>query len=371
MMTKNTIKKVFFLVFIFVITLSPLASQNLALGVNDFRIEQLTEDGFHLFIRKTPDVSSVLLVESTRDPNMAADNFAYRAAAWNPINGDEIRLLDGYPLQGVFSLVSSTVVPHPEFGEAFHIYIPWLIYYGYEDIRHGEVYVGDGTYFNVRAFEYPYADYRGRFNDNPFVLHVTQRTPTRPEGRYSEEAERAFANIASQGGGDFLYVNNPTELITVIEDILAAERGKSVDIVICLDTTASMRPYIDSVRAMLIPMLRRLITGFTDFRIGLVFYRDYYDEYTTRVYPFTRDFDTFQRTLNLARAIGGGDIPEAVYEALHEGATRFAWSAEARHLILIGDAPPHPRPRGRITQDMVYQAIEANDLTVSAILLPY
>ena len=364
-------KLTFLVLFALFMAAVPLVGQDLSLVTEDFRIEQLSEDGFHLFIRKKPDISSVLLVESTRDPSMAADNFAYRAFDWNPINGNEIRLLDGYPLSGVYSLVSSTSVPHPELGEAFHVYIPWLVYYGWEGGRYGEVYVGNGTYFNIRSFELPYADYRGRFADNPFVLNITQRMPERPEGRYSEEAERAFEDIAQQTGGDFVYVTNPEELIDLIEEILDRDRGKSVDIVLCLDTTASMRPYIDSVRTRLISMLRRMVSDFTDYRLGLVLYKDYYDEYLTRVIPFTRDLGVFQRNLNAISVRGGGDIPEAVFEALYDGATRFSWAAESRHLILAGDAPPHPRPRGRITREMTFQAIEDHGITVSAMLLPY
>ncbi len=54
--------------------------------------------GYHLYIRKIKGVESVLLTETTRDPNGKADNYAYRALEYNPINGDEIRYLDGKPL---------------------------------------------------------------------------------------------------------------------------------------------------------------------------------------------------------------------------------------------------------------------------------
>ena len=371
MMNKTVLFKRILTIFVFLLCSVPLFSQDLALTINDFRIEQLTEDGFHLYIRKRPDISSVLLVESTRDPAMGADNFAYRAAEWNPINGNEIRLLDGFPLRDIYSLVSSTPVPHAELGEAFHIYIPWIVYYGYEGMRQGEVYVGDGTYFNIRAFEFPYADYRGRFMDNPFILHVAQRIPERPEGNYSAEAERAFQDIADVSGGDFVYASSPDEMMEIIRNVLAAETGKSVDIVICLDTTASMRPYINSVRAELITMLLELIPQYTEFRLGLVLYKDYYDVYLTRVFPFTRDLGAFQRNLNAAEASGGGDIPEAVYEALYDGAVQFPWAAESRIMILAGDAPPHPRPRGRITGEMAFNAIEDRDIRVTAILLPH
>jgi len=150
---------------------------------------------------------------------------------------------------------------------------------------------------------------------------------------------------------------------------LKKEAGKSVDIVLCLDTTGSMRPYIDEVRKMLIPMMKETIAEFSDWRIGMVLFKDYFDEYLNKVIPFTKDFSLFQRNLNGIRVRGGGDIPEAIYEALYEGADKFPWAAESRLLILIGDAPPHPRPRGKITKEMVYQMAEEKDITISSIIL--
>ena len=312
----------------------------------------------------------MLLTESTRDPAMNADNFAYRANEWNPINGSEIRLLNGYPIppeSGIFSLVSSTPVSHPELGEAFHIYLPWVLEYGYADTRHGQVFVNDGTYLNIRAFSLPYADYRGRFADNPFIFHAVQKAPEKPEGNYMEEAEIAFMEIAEQG--NFEYAENPSALIEKIELLMSKEAGKSLDVVFCIDTTGSMGPYIDEARRLLVSTVNRLVPLYTHYRIGMVLYKDYYDEYLTRVIPFTRDLSVFQRNLNAIRVRGGGDIPEAVYEALYDGADKFPWSAESRLLILIGDAPPHPRPRGRITKEMVNQKVAERDIKVSAILL--
>jgi Mg-chelatase subunit ChlD len=101
----------------------------------------------------------------------------------------------------------------------------------------------------------------------------------------------------------------------------------------------------------------------------MVLYKDYFDEYLNRVIPFTRDFSVFQRNLNAIRVRGGGDIPEAVYEALYEGVDKFPWNAESRLLILIGDAPPHPKPRGKITREMVHEKAEEKGIKVNAILL--
>jgi hypothetical protein len=348
-------------------------AQDLGIGTEDLRIEQRVDGGFHLFIRKKPDISSVLLVESTRDPGMREDNYAYRSSQWNTINGDETRLLNGVPLPSTryWSIIDSTPERHPELGEAFHLYIPYLIYYGYEDTRHGEVYVVDGTYFNLRAFALPYGDYRGPFRDNPYVLRVTQKPlEGPPEDNYMDDTVDAFKEIARSGGGNLVYSTGPADLVERIKELLDKEESKAVDIVLCLDTTSSMKDDIDRVRQALIPMLSETITKFTSFRIGMVLYKDYYDEYLTQVIPFTGDFARFQRTLNSIRVGGGRDIPEAVYEALYEGATQFSWQSESRIMILIGDAPPHPRQRGKISKEMVDQEVANRAIKVNAIILP-
>jgi hypothetical protein len=350
----------------------PVFAQDLSIGPDDIRLEQDASEGIHLFIRKKPGVGSVLLAESTRDPDMGSDNFAYRAPEWNPVNGDEIRILNGAPIprsSGIFSLIDSSPEVHAELGEAFHIFIPWIVEYGYEDSRRGEVYMADGTYLNIRSYSLPYADYRGAFTDNPFTLRAVQKPPEKPEGVFMEEAEKAFNEIAREGGGDFTYAANPADLVNRIDNILRKETGKNVDIVLCLDTTASMEPYINGLRRMLIPKMREITNEFTGYRIGMLLYKDYFSEYLNRVISFTSDFSVFQRNLNAIRVRGGGDTPEAVYEDLYEGADQFPWEAESRILVLVGDAHPHPRQRGKISREMAYQKIEDMGIKVDAIIL--
>jgi len=351
-----------------------LGAQDLSIDSEDLLLELRPDGGFHLFIRKKPDISSVLLTESTRDPAMQSDNYAYRAGEWNAINGDEIRLLGGVPIpqeNRIFSLISSTVVNHPSLGAAFHIYIPYVLYYGYEGGRHGEVYLTDGTYLNIRAFTLPYADYRGDFRDNPFMLEARQKPAfDPPEGIYITETLDAFTEIAKSGSGDLIYSSGPDDVIDLIQSVLEREQDITIDIVVCLDTTNSMRKYIDPMREELIPMLDELLKNYSSFRIGMVLFKDYYEEYVTRVVPFTSDFSQFQRDLNAINVRGGGDIPEAVYEALYEGANSFNWEAESRIIFLIGDAPPHPRPRGKITKVMADNAVAEKNITVHTMLLP-
>ncbi|GHT78699.1 hypothetical protein FACS1894130_05760 [Spirochaetia bacterium] len=354
--------------------LGPLNAQDLSVDTPDIRIEQRVDGGYHLFIRKKPDIGSVLITESTRDPTMTADNYAYRSPTRNAVNGDEIRYLDGSPIPpeaGINSLIDSTPETHPELGEAFHIYIPYILNYGYPETRHGEVYVVDETYLNIRAFALPYADYRSSFRDNPFILRVAQKPlEGPPEGNYMKDTVDTFTDIVKGSQGDLIYSNGPDDLVDAIKSLMEKEAGETLDLVICLDTTSSMKDDIDAVRELLIPMLEATIGNFPDFRLGMVLYKDYREEYITRIIPFTRDFAEVKRSLNAIRVGGGRDIPEAVNEALYDAAVKFPWEATHRSIILIGDAPPHPRPRGEITKDMVDDALAERDVTVSAIVLP-
>jgi hypothetical protein len=358
------------------LSLAAAAAQDaaLAVGAEDLRIEQRVDGGYHLFIRKKAGIGSVLLTESTRDPSGKADNYAYRAAEYEATNGDEIRFLDDKPIpkeRGIFSLIDSTPERDAAFGEAFHIRIPYIVLYGYPWSRNGETYVVDGTYLNIRAFALPYGDYRGAFVDNPFTLRVTQKPlEGPPEGNFMKDTVEAFKSIAVAGRGETVFSTGADDVVPKIRKILEGARGKSVDIVLAVDTTSSMKNDIDSVRRMLIPMLQEIIADFSSFRIGLVLYKDYLDEYITKPDKFTADFGSFQRSLNAIKVSGGRDLPEAVYEALYVAATDFPWSAEERIVILIGDAPPHPRQRGSISKEMVEGEARTRDLKLNVIILP-
>jgi Mg-chelatase subunit ChlD len=352
----------------------PLAAQDLNIGAADLRVTQGVDGGFHLYIRKKPDVNSVLLSESVRDPAMRTDSYAYRAPEWNAINGDEIRMMDGEVIPGdsnIWSLIDSTPEPHGELGSAFHIYIPYIINYGYPWTRNGEVYVGDGTYFNIRAFEKPYGDYSGGFRDNSFLLEVNQSPLAGPAGgNYMRDTVDAFSEIAQTGQGEAVRTAGPVDIISTIRSILRKEQGNTLDLVFALDTTASMRDDIDGIRDGLPIMLAEELPSFRSLRIGIVLYKDYGETYITKTVPFTTDLNRFQRSLLDITINGGRDIPEAVYEALYEAATKFRWQAESRLVILIGDAPPHPRPRGRITKEMTVKALDTHGVKVSALILP-
>ena len=94
------------------------------------------------------------------------------------------------------------------------------------------------------------------------------------------------------------------------------------------------------------------------------------EEYLTRGGDFQNDLSIVQRAIDTVRVAGGRDIPEAVYEALHTALTGFSWEAEDRIIVLVGDAPPHPRPRSWITKEVVQREADELGVEIHTIILP-
>jgi hypothetical protein len=374
-----------------VFALGPSAgSKGLSIGPEDVRILARNDGGYDLFIRAKPGMASVLLTESTKDPAMKADNFAYRAMEHNDVNGDETRLLNGKPLPAtskLYSLISSTPLPDAGFGMAFHILIPPVLIYGYSWSRSGTVAVGRGTYINIRAFEKRFADYRGAFLDNPYQIAIAAKPiPLTTEPATISTAPQLQAQIVPPPPPEAVSPTPPApppppppppptpkddRPSARIAGLIGSGPGKSLDLVLCLDTTASMEPYFEDIRHNLGALLRERVSGFAQYRIGVVLYKDYWpDEYITKKYPYTSDISAIEGIAKSAVVYGGGDIPEAEIEALYSAATEFDWKADRRQVIVLTDAPPHPDPRGSILFDDVAKEAEAKDIELDAVNEP-
>ncbi|MDR1626799.1 MAG: VWA domain-containing protein [Spirochaetia bacterium] len=348
-----------------------LEAQDLSIQTDDIRIDFDAMPGYHLKIRRKPGIASVMLTESTESETRKPATYAYQNPSYNPINGNEKRLLDGKELQqetGHF-LMDSTPEPDAAFGEAFHIFIPYVMEYGYPWGRHGEVQVLDGTYLSIRAFSKPYADYSGDFLDNPFTLRIVQRPLDGAKAdNIMPSAAKSYEEIATEG--EALKSPGQKDMIDKIASIIDKQKAKALDFVLVLDTTRSMHDDIPYLRDLLVPTIREYISRFESFRAGLVVYRDYNEEYLNRVFPFTEDLEQFQRLINGVRVAGGRDIPEAVHEALDAAIRGYDWQAEKRVIVLVGDAPPHPRPRGKATEESVKHAAQEKNITLYTIILP-
>jgi hypothetical protein len=345
------------------------SSSALVLGPDDLRIEQLSDGGYHLYVRAKQGLGSILLTESTKDPGAKSDSFAYRALEKNKTNGDEKRMLDGKALVSnipLYFLVDSSPEPDTAFGRAFHIFIPRVVAWGYPWSRSGQVFIHDGSFVNIRAFAKSYADYSGAYADNPYFIHVSQAR----EGLYIPETLAAFQAIAAANKGELAYASSDRDIASRIDAILERHRGESLDLVLCVDATDSMIPALGELRVALPPLLARRLPDFTSYRLGIVAYKDYFEEYLDKHFDFTRDQKTFASELESIRGGGGRDISEAVYEALEAALTEFTWQADCRLVILVGDAPPHPLPRGAVSSSDVNEAAASADIEIDSVAVP-
>lgn len=396
--------------------------QELRISANDIKlIEDKENGGYHLYVKKNPKVNSILLTETTKDPLGKNDSYAYRAKEYNPINGDEIRYLDGKKLESEgakYSLLDSTVEKTDFFGDAFHIFIPKTVVYGYEWSRHGEVELGKGTFINIRSFEKPYADYSGNYMDNPFMFDLkvfkktvktvrkevkkvekkeTPQPVLEPEvldepeifeepevqaeiiltDNYNPVASEKFSEISKE----MIYSKGPETLIEDIGKILKTfVNAEKLDIVFAIDATGSMKDDIEKLREDLIPEIKRIFSKEKDVRIAVLFYRDYGDTFKymdlpVKCFDFTRSFKTFKEQLYSIKILGreGGDIPEAVYEAMFAASEFYKWRGDAqKEIILIGDAEPHPVPRGtgKYSKGYVMALADSKNIKIHSILLP-
>jgi len=373
-------------------------SLDLSLKSSDLVVQKDEKVGYHIFIKQKEGVNSVLLTETSKDPTNKVANYAYRSPEWNEINGNEKRILDGKFLESEYSknsIVDSTVENHKTLGKAFHLYIPEKLIYGYPWTRNGEVLIESGTFVSIRTFEKPYADYSGEYQDNPFVFNfkISKRTSPSPsaekerekklgsEEGYNPVAVETFKEISDFYNGTFIYSEGPETLVgDILESFKKINPKDRVDVVFAIDATGSMKNDIDYLRKELIPALEAELLNFGSVRLGLILYRDYGDNYNykglpVKFYNFTDNCDEFYANLNDIKIRGneGGDIPEAVYEALYASMEFYNWDSKAqKKIILIGDAEPHKRPRGsiRCTKDMILEMANEKNILIDTIIIP-
>ncbi|MEM1090762.1 MAG: vWA domain-containing protein [Pseudomonadota bacterium] len=116
-----------------------------------------------------------------------------------------------------------------------------------------------------------------------------------------------------------------------------------IEVVVVLDTTASMAPALTRLKRAARRWATDLQEAYPDarLRLGLVAFRDRGDVYLTRRCPLGSP-EHFLSCLQQQTAAGGGGGEEALLKGL-EAAAASGWSRQADRqlLVLIGDAPGH------------------------------
>ena len=151
----------------------------------------------------------------------------------------------------------------------------------------------------------------------------------------------------------------------------------SLDVVFCIDVTASMQDDIDSVKAAASGIVARVAAKDPGFRVAVVAYRDWDDTEGYAMFhdfAFSSDSGTIVGNINGLTVGGGDDDPEAVLEALSRAIDSKAiggWRTNVtKVIILMGDAPPHDPSREGLTASIVAKAaFDADPVVIETILI--
>lgn len=146
----------------------------------------------------------------------------------------------------------------------------------------------------------------------------------------------------------------------------------TVEVAFVLDATGSMASLIEGAKRKIWSIATTIIDDNpgADIRMGLVAYRDIGDEFVTRRIELTADIQDLYAQLLELRARGGGDWPESVNEALHEGITKLAWTQGpdvSRIIFLVGDAPPHMDYAQDVKYPEALRIAKERDIIVNAV----
>lgn len=119
--------------------------------------------------------------------------------------------------------------------------------------------------------------------------------------------------------------------------------GQKVDAMFLCDCTQSMSPFLESSKATIKKLSEDFKKDYPDvsLRIGFIGYRDHGDKEPISCSPLSDDIKAVDDFIKECKCYGGGDIPEAVEDALAL-VIQTPWRPNSlRFVIHILDAPPH------------------------------
>ena len=118
----------------------------------------------------------------------------------------------------------------------------------------------------------------------------------------------------------------------------------SPDLLFLLDTTKSMKPYLEDVKEEFESLVHDIRAAFNQaqVRVAIVGYKDHSDTPNIEFLDFTLSTDRMCSFLKNLDANGGDDAPEDVLGGIRQ-AIMATWKQETRWIIHVADAPPHSR----------------------------
>ncbi|MBR4373039.1 MAG: VWA domain-containing protein [Treponema sp.] len=319
--------------------------------------------GIHLFVRKKGDIKSIMLIRYKAE--RGSPKTILRAEEFNSVNGNEEFCARGKSTESFVNikyLLIATKTEENEFlGECFHIYIPSIVIYGISQNAKPQPFSFENL--KIRTFERPNCDGEGAFQDYDFGNVAEVRSFV------------TFSEIASKTQGTVQIVEDAKSLPdSLIKKIDSLDSKESIELVFAIDATESMKDDFDELKKNWLPQFEKQMKKFKNAKIGLLFYKDYGDDFHDGTLPvknlgFLKDAKAFSKAFGKISVNGGGDREEAVYESLYACATNFSWSENAtKKIILIGDAPPNQK-KGKFNPNEIFKTFSDKNISVDCFLI--
>lgn len=181
----------------------------------------------------------------------------------------------------------------------------------------------------------------------------------------------AFYPAPKLKAGTHTAVDAPTTDSVPIPPSHAQQRPR-IELVFVLDTTSSMSGFIEAAKEKIWSIATTMASAqpVPEIEIGLVAFRDRGDVYVTQVTDLSADLDSVYARLMDFKAVGGGDGPESVNEALFDAVHKINWSNHKdayKVVFLVGDAVPHMDYANDVHYPVTLAAAERKGIRVNTI----
>ena len=128
--------------------------------------------------------------------------------------------------------------------------------------------------------------------------------------------------------------------LEAFSELLTGLDRRGLDLVLAVDTTRSMEAGLEDLKKACSWLLPALQWSTGNLRVGLLTYKDK----VITSHPLSeKPADDLLHPILELKALGGGDVPEGIDSAIRGSLElgRFEWRpSAARHILVIGDAPP-------------------------------
>ena len=182
-------------------------------------------------------------------------------------------------------------------------------------------------------------------NTNEMIVHRNINNNIEREiekkNSYNEEIDNTLKSINNVERIKNTSVQDDNDLKANIHKIIDKyNNGNSVDLIMVIDTTGSMKPYLRAIKSEIKTISKNIISKNENSRIGFILYRDTKDKYLTKKIEFNNNIEEIERESKYFYADGGGDKAEPMYEAIQQALEKFEFQNENRVIVVITDAKP-------------------------------